>query len=42
MPAYATNPADLLKIVLLAFVGVALINAALRAAGLAQYTTKGS
>lgn len=42
VPAYATDPADLLKIALLAWFGVFVINKGLRAAGLASYTTKGS
>lgn len=41
MPEFASNPVDLLKIAVLAWIGVLVINGALRAAGLAQYTTKG-
>lgn len=41
MPAYATNPADIMKIAILAWIGVYAVNAALRAAGLVGQTTKG-
>lgn len=36
------NPADYLKVAVIAFVGVWLINRGLRAAGLTQYTTSGA
>lgn len=42
VPSFATDPADLLKIAILSWVMVFLINTGLRKAGLAQYTTKGS
>lgn len=41
MPSFATDPADLLKIALIAWAMVLLINKGLRAAGLASYTTSG-
>lgn len=42
VPSYATNPIDLAKIALMGWFGVFMINKALRAAGLARYTTKGA
>lgn len=42
MPEFATNPADIVKIAFLAWIGVYVINKALRAAGLSAQTTKGS
>jgi hypothetical protein len=42
VPNFATEPADLLKIALMSWFGIFVINKALRAMGLAQYTTKGS
>ena len=41
MPSFATSIPDLLKIAILAWLGVFLINHGLRAAGLPQYTTRG-
>lgn len=42
VPSFATDPADLVKIAAFSWLGVFLINKLLRAAGLSQYTTKGS
>lgn len=41
MPEYATNPVDIVKIAVMAWIGVYLVNYALRAAGLAGQTTRG-
>lgn len=35
------HPADMVKIIIIAFVMIYLINTGLRAAGLGSYTTKG-
>lgn len=42
VPSFATDPADIAKIALFSWFGVFIINKMLRAAGLSQYTTKGS
>ena len=41
LPAFATNLPDIVKIVIIAYLGVMLINAGLRRLGLVNYTTKG-
>jgi hypothetical protein len=42
MPSILSEPADLVKLAIFAWIGVYLINMALRKVGLASYTTSGS
>lgn len=42
MPSILSEPADLIKVFIMAWIGVYLINLALRKMGLSAYTTSGS
>jgi hypothetical protein len=42
MPEFAKNPADLVKIAVIGWAMIKVINMGLRSVGLASYTTKGS